>query len=66
MMALALAAVLVAAPPADALRRPQDPALRAALDLLYDGRLDEAQRALAAVRRQAPPDPVGAYLEALV
>ena len=66
MIALVLAASLVVGPPADALHRPQDPALRAALDLLYDGRPEEARRALAEVRRQAPPDPVAAYLEGLV
>ena len=66
MIALALAASLVVAPAADALRRPQDAALRAALDLLYDGRPDDARRALAEVGRQAPQDPVRAYLEGLV
>jgi Tetratricopeptide repeat len=65
-IALALLASLVVAPPGDALRRPQDTALRAALDLLYDGRPDDARRALAEVRRQAPRDPMSAYLEALV
>ncbi|MET0556759.1 MAG: hypothetical protein ABW221_27210 [Vicinamibacteria bacterium] len=66
MIALALLASLVVAPAADALRRPQDGALRAALDLLYDGRPDDARRALAEVRREAPRDAVAAYLEALV
>jgi tetratricopeptide repeat protein len=66
MIALALAVALVVTPPAEALRRPHDAALRAALDLLYDGRPEEARRGLAAVRRQAPQDSVGAYLEALV
>lgn len=66
MIATVLAAVLVVAQPADALRRPHDPALRAALDLLYDGRPDDARRALGAVRRQEPRDAAAAYLEALV
>lgn len=66
MIALALATLLAAAPPADALRRPHDGALRAALDLLYDGRPGDARRALDAVRRQAPADAVPAYLDALV
>jgi tetratricopeptide (TPR) repeat protein len=65
-LALAFAAVLVVTPPADALRRPQDGGLRAALDLLYDGRPDDARRALADARAKAPRDAVGAYLEALV
>jgi tetratricopeptide (TPR) repeat protein len=65
-IALVLAASLVVTPPADALRRTQDAALRAALDLFYDGRPDDARRGLAEVRRRAPLDPIGPYLEALV
>lgn len=66
MLALTLAAALVVTPPADALSRPHDGALRAALDLLYDGRPEDARRALAEARRTVPHDAVGAYLEALV
>lgn len=66
MQALALAAALLVTPPADAVRRPQDPALRAGLELLYDGRPEDARNALSAARRQSPLDPIPAYLEALV
>jgi len=62
-----LAALLAAAPAVpDALGRPQDKAYRQALDLLYDGRPEQALLDLAEARKGAPGDPVGPYLEALV
>lgn len=66
MIAPLLAAVLAVAAPADGLRRPQDAAYRHALDLLYDGRPEEALRDLADARRAAPADAIGPYLESLV
>jgi hypothetical protein len=65
-IASVLAALLVAAPAPDALRRPQDGAYRQALDLLYDGRPERALADLAQARKEVPEDAVGPYLEALV
>lgn len=62
---LAAAALLQPAPAPDALRRPQDDAYRHALDLLYDGRPEQALSALARARQRAPEDPIGPYLESL-
>jgi hypothetical protein len=52
-------------PPTGALASPQDEAYRQALEQLYDGDAEEALGRLAVLNR-AYPDPVGAYLEALV
>jgi hypothetical protein len=53
-------------PPAvDPLAGPHDGAYRQALDRLYDGDANGALDRLAELNRQAP-DPIGAYLEALV
>ncbi|HET9314441.1 MAG TPA: hypothetical protein VFQ51_02585, partial [Vicinamibacteria bacterium] len=63
---LAAAALLQAAPAPDALRRPQDDAYRHALDLLYDGRPEQALSSLSRARQRVPEDPIGPYLESLV
>jgi tetratricopeptide (TPR) repeat protein len=65
-IATVLAALLLTAPGPDALRRPQDGAYRHALDLLYDGRPEQALAGLARTRQGAPEDPIGPYLESLV
>jgi hypothetical protein len=66
-IAAVLAALLQASTPApEALRRPQDDGYRHALDLLYDGRPEQALASIARTRERAPEDPVGPYLESLV
>jgi tetratricopeptide (TPR) repeat protein len=44
---------------------PADPEYRAALDRVYDGAFDDAERRLAALARAHPEDPVAPYLQAL-